>query len=490
MNGRQHLSPTVGSPSCTVLVVDDQPDFARGLARLIAGHFPEIVARTAGSGREALEILERDPVQLIITDLRMPEMSGTQLVSEAMRRQPGLSIVVLSAYGTIETAVEALRAGAYDFLTKPIEAEQLYRVVNKGLERNRLLTENQTLRSMLADITSMGELVGEGPAMQQLRRSIRTIARSDYNVLVRGESGTGKEMVASLIHRLSPRADKPLIVVDCPSIPDNLLESELFGYVKGAFTGADRDHQGLFTAAHGGTLHLDEIGDISTGVQTKLLRCLQSGEVRPVGAGTSRLVDVRVIASTNRDLEAGLQAKTFREDLYYRLNVLTLTLPPLRDRVEDIPLLVRHFLKNSCLELNLPEHHLSPEALQWMSSRPWPGTVRELQNFVRRMAVFCADGRIDRALVESLLPRTMAPPREPPENRDPSITDLVGLPYKDAKELVLDDFTRRYIHGLLRETKGNISEAARVSGLSRVALQKILLRLGTSAATFRQDTTD
>ena len=443
-------TPLASAPS--ILVVDDQPDFARGLARLITGHFPEIIARTAGSGREALDVLGRHEVQLIITDLRMPEMSGTQLVVEAMRRQPGVSIVVLSAYGTIETAVEALRAGAYDFLTKPIEAEQLYRVVNKGLERNRLLTENQTLRSMLADITNMGELVGEGPAIQQLRRSIRTIARSGYNVLVRGESGTGKEMVASLIHRLSARAEKPLIVVDCPSIPDNLLESELFGYVKGAFTGADRDHQGLFSAAHGGTLHLDEIGDISTTVQTKLLRCLQSGEVRPVGAGTSRLVDVRVIASTNRDLEAGLRDKSFREDLYYRLNVLTLTLPPLRDRVEDIPLLVRHFLKNTCLELNLPEPDLSSEALQWISARPWPGNVRELQNFVRRMAVFCADGKIDKALVESLHPGSTFSPKVGLGSDSMTATSLTGLPYKDAKELVLDDFTRHYVHGLLQET--------------------------------------
>jgi DNA-binding NtrC family response regulator len=280
-----------------------------------------------------------------------------------------------------------------------------------------------------------------------------------------------------------------LIVVDCPSIPDNLLESELFGYVKGAFTGADRDHQGLFSAAHGGTLHLDEIGDISTAVQTKLLRCLQSGEVRPVGAGTSRLVDVRVIASTNRDLEAGLKDKSFREDLYYRLNVLTLTLPPLRDRVEDIPLLVRHFLKTTCLELNLPEHDISPEALQSISSRPWPGNIRELQNFVRRIAVFCVDGKIDKELVAGLQPNTGPLPQTGIMPWLESFETLAGLPYKEAKEMVFDAFTRRYVHGLLQQTRGNISETARISGLSRVALQKILLRLGTSASNFRHEAT-
>jgi DNA-binding NtrC family response regulator len=484
MTGVNPLPPKPGEPA-TVLVVDDQHDFSRGLARLITGHYPDIVALTAESGKAALDLLGKHTVHLIITDLRMPEMSGTQLVSEAIRHQPGVSIVVLSAYGTIETAVEALRAGAYDFLTKPIETEQLFRVINKGLERNRLLTENRTLRSMLVGMTSLGELVGEGPAMLQLRRSIRTIARSGYNVLVRGESGTGKELVASLIHRLSPRAEKPFIVVDCPSIPDNLLESELFGYVKGAFTGADRDHQGLFSAAHGGTLHLDEIGDISTTVQTKLLRCLQSGEVRPVGAGSSRLVDVRVVASTNRDLEAGLRDKSFREDLYYRLNVLTLSLPSLRERVEDIPLLVRHFLRNACHELKLPEHSISPEALQWITSRSWPGNVRELQNFVRRMAVFCSDGMIDRQLVERLQPRTVAAPQPESAGHTGLFDPLTALSYKEAKETVLDDFTRRYVNDLLQHTGGNISEAARLSGLSRVALQKILLRLGTCASSFR-----
>ncbi len=469
----------------TVLIVDDQPDFARGLARLLSGHFPDVVALTANGGRAALELLERRAVHLVITDLRMPEMSGTELVAEALQRHPGLCVVVLSAYGTIETAVEALRAGAYDFITKPIEAEQLFRVVGKGLERNQLLTENRQLRSMLAGMTSLGELVGEGAAMQQLRRSIRTIAQSGYNVLVRGESGTGKELVASLIHRLSPRAERPFIVVDCPSIPDNLLESELFGHVKGAFTGADRDHKGLFLAAHGGTLHLDEIGDISTAVQTKLLRCLQSGEVRPVGAGASRLVDVRVIASTNRDLEAGMRDKSFREDLYYRLNVLTLTLPPLRERVEDIPILVRHFLKNACLELDLPEHEISAEALQWMILRPWPGNVRELQNFVRRMAVFCTEGTINVPLLERLQP-------QPAAASGGECAHLLGLdgqgamfPYKTAKELVLDDFTRRYVTCLLQQTRGNISEAARLSGLTRAALQKILARLGENASSFR-----
>ena len=298
-----------------IVIVDDEQDFARGLVRLVAGHFAGAQVEAALSGKEALRLLAQGPVQLIITDLRMPEMNGMQLLAEALKIQPDLSMVVLSAYGTIETAVEALRTGAYDFLTKPIEPEQLFRVVAKGLERSRLLEENCRLRQIVSLQDARGELVGEGPAMRKLRQTITAIAQSDYTVLIRGESGTGKELVARLIHRIGPRAAKPFLALNCPSIPETLLESELFGHVKGAFTGADKEHQGLFAATDTGTLHLDEIGDISPAIQTKLLRCLQNGEIRPVGSNDIRNVDVRVIASTNQDLEACLRAKTFREDL-------------------------------------------------------------------------------------------------------------------------------------------------------------------------------
>ena len=478
--------PVQRDASARLIVVDDEKDFALGLARLIRGRYPAMEVVTAHSGKEALELLASQGAQLVITDLRMPEMNGMQLIGEALKRVPNLCIVVLSAYGTIETAVEALHAGAYDFLTKPIEADQLFRVVEKGLERCRLLEENSRLRQILASKDDgRRDMVGEGPAMQQLRRTIAAIAQSDYNVLIRGESGTGKEVVAGLIHRSGARAAKPFISVDCPSIPENLLESELFGYVKGAFTGADRDHQGLFAAAQGGTLHLDEIGDINPVIQTKLLRCLQNGEVRPVGANRSFQVDVRIIASTNQDLEARIKDKTFREDLYYRLNVLSLTLPPLRERQEDIPLFALHVLKRTCLESGLEEKEMAPEVLRWLAARTWPGNVRELQNFVRRLTVFCPGPLIDLDLAQALLdggqesgPVAMAGRRALPSEAPPTA-------YKIAKEQVVDSFTRRYIDELLTATRGNVSEAARVSGLSRVALQKILGRLGDTAARYR-----
>jgi DNA-binding NtrC family response regulator len=463
-----------------IVIVDDEGDFARGLARLLGRRYPDAEVLAVQSGREALQLLAEKPVQLMITDLRMPEMTGMELLTQALGLQPELSMVVLTAYGTIETAVEALRAGAYDFLTKPIEPEQVFRVAAKGLERSRLLEENNRLRQILVRQEAGGELVGEGLAMRQLKQTIAAVAQSEYTVLVRGESGTGKELVARMVHHLGSRATKPFLAVNCPSIPENLLESELFGHVRGAFTGADRDHKGLFAAADKGTLHLDEIGDISPSVQTKLLRVMQDGEVRPVGSSKSSRVNVRVVASTNQDLEALIQAKTFREDLYYRLNVLTITLPPLRERVEDIPLLAGHFFRAACREMGLPEKEVDPKVLHWMAAHPWPGNVRELQNFVRRLTVFAATDRVDINLVNLVQQGGCVP----------VTAALVGSQgrigeYKAAKEEVLAAFTQSYVHDLLAQTKGNVSEAARVSGLSRVALQKILSRMGESAARFR-----
>ncbi len=481
-------APVSSEPATTkpatmrVLVVDDQQDFAHGLCRLISGRFEALEVAVAKSGSEALQLLAKQPVHLMITDLRMPEMSGMQLLEEALKLHPELSMVVLSAYGTIETAVQALQQGAYDFLTKPIEPEQLFRVVEKGLERSRLIEENNRLRQLLSRHDVHEEIIGAGPAMQQLKRSVAAIAQSDYTVLIRGESGTGKELVARLIHRMGPRSTKSFVAVDCPSIPENLLESELFGYVKGAFTGADRDHRGLFSAADKGTLHLDEIGDISPSVQTKLLRCLQNSEVRPVGSNQTCQVDVRVISSTNQDLEAGLQNKTFREDLYYRLNVLSVTLPPLRNRVEDIPLLALHFMRDICRQNHLPEKEISTEVLQWMAERSWPGNVRELENFIRRLTVFCPGELIDMPQVQAVLGGLVAPASFAAAGNQGQ-AEIVS--YKAAKEEVVSTFTRKYVRKLLDTTRGNVSEAARIAGLSRVALQKILARLGEDAADYR-----
>jgi DNA-binding NtrC family response regulator len=357
----------------------------------------------------------------------------------------------------------------------PVESEPLFLVVERGLERSRLLGENARLQELLSRHAGPNELVGESMAIRRLKDGVAAVAESDYTVLIRGESGTGKELVARTIHQLSKRSDKPLLTVNCPAIPDQLLESELFGHVRGAFTGADRDRKGIFVSADGGTLLLDEIGDISPGIQTKLLRALQEGEIRPVGASKPISVDVRILASTNQPLEEKIRENGFREDLYYRLNVLSLNVPALRDRREDIALLARFFLVTSCEEMEIKPKELTPEAVAYLTTKNWPGNVRELQNFIRRLAVFSSGESLEMAhvrLVESL------------DGEPGGEAQALGL-YKDAKEKVVSDFTKAYVGELLARVHGNVSEAARRSGLSRVALQKILKRLNVDACIYK-----
>lgn len=457
-----------------ILLVDDEIDFAMGLARLLGRKYPDELIIAAHSGEEALELLASQTIGLMVTDLNMPEIDGVELLRRAKEIHPDLSVVMLTAFGTVQTAVDALKIGAYDFLTKPVEPEALFQVVDRGLERSRLLGENDRLHELVARQCGAHELVGDSLAIRRLKEGIAAVAESDYTVLIRGESGTGKELVARTIHNLSGRRKKPLLTVNCPAIPDQLLESELFGHVKGAFTGADRDRKGIFVSANGGTLLLDEIGDVSPGIQTKLLRALQEGEVRPVGSSKSIPVDVRILASTNQPLEKKIKDGSFREDLYYRLNVLTLNVPALRERQGDVAVLAHHFLELACDEMKCASKRLSPEAVACLTTQEWPGNVRELQNFVRRLAVFTSAELLELAHVRLV------------EGLDTVTGEDNGLaPYKEAKEKIVDDFTRTYVEELLAAARGNVSEAARQSGLSRVALQKILKRLNIEARTFK-----
>ncbi|BDQ37161.1 Fis family transcriptional regulator [Pseudodesulfovibrio nedwellii] len=458
-----------------ILIVDDEKDFATGLARLLGRQYPDEHIMAVLSGPEAIAALENDVFGLMLTDLNMPSMDGVELLRRAREMHPDMSVVMLTAYGTVETAVDALKIGAYDFLTKPVEPKDLFQVVERGLERSRLLGENARLQELLAKQIGPNEFVGESSAIRRLKDGVAAVAESEYTVLIRGESGTGKELVARTIHQLSGRSRKPLLTVNCPAIPDQLLESELFGHVKGAFTGADRDHKGIFVSADGGTLLLDEIGDISPGIQTKLLRALQEGEIRPVGSSKTVPVDVRILASTNQPLEEKIKDGSFREDLYYRLNVLNLNVPALRDRNDDIAILARHFLTISCEEMKVNPKAMAPDAVAYLTTKNWPGNVRELQNFIRRLAVFSSSESLELVhlrLVEGL--------EGLPGDESQGLT-----PYKDAKEKVVDDFTRTYVEELLSGTRGNVSKAARQSGLSRVALQKILKRLDVNAGSFK-----
>lgn len=461
-----------------LLIVDDEADFGRGLARHVGNAFDNITVERAQSGQEALEKLNAFFPDVMLLDLHMPDMHGMEVLEEALRRTPELTVIVLTAHGTVETAVSSLKSGAWDFLTKPVRREDLLRCLAKACERSRLLGENKRLSSLMAQSDLNRMLVGDTPAMRRLKESIHVVASSNYTVLIRGESGTGKELVARSIHALSDRRQKPLSSVNCPAIPEQLLESELFGHIKGAFTGATATRKGIFADSSGSTLVLDEIGDIPLSIQTKLLRALQEGEVRPVGSSHALKVDTRIIAVTNQDLERKIRDGSFREDLFYRLNVLPLRIPSLRERRDDIPLLAGLFLSRTCREINVAEKSFSTGAMSILCRREWPGNVRELQNVVRRVALFCGG-----PVVEPVHLGFDGTSGEGGEWPGP-VAEATS--YKEAKSRLVDSFTRRYVTDLLKQNGGNVSETARVSGLERVSLQKILKRLDINPGLFRR----
>ena len=461
--------------SDAILVVDDETHFAKGVARLIQKGFPNHPVIVRASAAEALEALQERPCALMLTDVRMPGQDGFSLLEQALTLEPALTVVMLTGFGSVESAVKALKSGAYDFLTKPVDQDVLYRAVSKALDRAALARENRRLREVIDQGGPGQALIGESPAMRQLRGEIEAVAANDYSVLILGESGSGKELVARTIHRLSRRGQRTMVSLNCTAVPEQILESELFGHVRGAFTGAVKARQGLFLAADGSSLLLDEIGDMPVHIQPKLLRALQEKEVRPVGGSESIRVDARILASTNQRLDARMASGEFREDLFYRLNVLTVRVPSLRERARDIALLAMHFLERTCRELETGDKVFTPDALEALSARPWPGNVRELLNFVRRAAVFSSGPYITEAQVRLLDSQVKAP----------GAGSADFEPYLEAKERVIDDFTRTYILHLMERLKGNVTQAARLSGLERVSLQKILKRMGIDAAKFR-----
>lgn len=473
------MNKQLTSPS-TILLVDDEPDLLSGLKRSFAKRLPDVKVLTATSGDEALKIMAEREVSLVLMDIMMGDMDGLEVLDRIRISTPEQTVVLMTGYGTIELAVDAIRRGAWDFVTKPLELDTLTRILQKGLERSRLLEENKELRSRISSTGSLPELIGQSPPMQRLYTAIKTSAASEYTVLIRGASGTGKELCARAIHRLSPRSEKPFIMVNCPAIPENLLESELFGYAKGAFTGADKDHAGLFSQAEGGTLCLDEIGDIPVTLQTKLLRVLQEQEIKPLGATTSSRIDVRIIASTNADLEQKIAKGDFREDLYYRLEVLTLLMPSLVEITEDIPLLANHLLNKAGKELNSSVKSFSETALDPLFQHSWPGNIREMQNVIRRAVLFCSGSVIEERHLK------MGSSLTPPDTSLSHSQEQTIIPYKEAKENCLDSFTRQYVHQLLTQCNGNISQAARLSDLTRAALQKIIRRYDIDGNQFRQ----
>ncbi|MEW6664023.1 MAG: sigma-54 dependent transcriptional regulator [Thermodesulfobacteriota bacterium] len=456
-----------------LLIVDDEPDMLPLLKRTVAGEVHwEIL--TALSAKEALKILGSSPVDLLLLDIKMPEMDGMELLSLLKESGDSPTVVMMTAYGVIDLAVEAIRKGAYDFITKPLDDTRLILTLRKAMEYHRLRHENERLHRIIRTKGLFQDMVGDSPAMQRIFETIRMVAETDATVLITGESGTGKELVARAIHQRSLRKEQNFVPVNCPALPEHILETELFGYIKGAFTDAKQDKQGLFQEAEGGTLFLDEIGDLPINLQTKLLRVLQEKEIKPLGSPKSRKIDVRVLASTNRNLKEGMAQERFREDLYYRLNVISIHLPPLRERPEDIPLLAQHFLQRYCREYGKKTLSLVPDITEELIRNPWPGNVRELENTIRRAVILCrgsviGPADVSPAMDEKCLVRSPA--------RD--------LPYRDAKRQVLDAFNRGYLSGLLGDLQGNVTHAARKCGLERQAFQQLLRRYGIKSEDYR-----
>lgn len=462
----------------TLLIVDDEQDMLQLLKRSLE---PDLncAVRTAPSGQDALQILEREPVDLALLDIKMPGMNGMELLDRIRSSHPRLTVVMMTAHGCIETAVKAIKMGAYDFITKPFDHEALVLSLTKALERSRLLRENSRLQRHIQEHEAFQNLVGRSAAMQQVFEAVQMVAKTDLTVLITGESGTGKEMTARAIHALSDRRSYAFVSVNCPTVPENILESELFGYRKGAFTHACQNKIGLFQEAHGGTIFLDEIGDITTSIQTKLLRVLQEKEIKPLGDTKSVRVDVRVIASTNRNLPERIKQGEFREDLFYRLNVLPIVMPPLRERRDDIPLLVDHLVKKHCLKLNRPEKTASADLMECFLRAPWEGNVRELENVVIRGILFAPDTEI-RPEDVGMCGGGKA--------RERTVQDVsASLQYREAKEEVLNRFHADYIGGLLSRTRGNVSQAARLCGLERQALQQLMRRYSIRSDDFRSE---
>ena len=465
-----------------LLIVDDEKDLLILLRKVLAKKCDCDVA-IAGSGREALEKITSWHPDVIMTDIVMPDMDGLKLLDKVIELDRTISVVIMTGYGTIEMAVTALKNGAYDFLEKPFDNSKIGLIIQRAFERTQLLRENLQLHKELQRNDRPTEFIGKSVPLRRAIDLLTRLGQSDATVLIRGESGTGKEVAARTIHQMSKRGKRKMVTVNCPALPEQILESELFGYVKGAFTGADRDKDGLFLEAAGSTILLDEIADIPVSLQTKLLRVLQEKEIQPLGQTSTVKVDVRVLASTNQDLEAKIAKGEFREDLFYRLNVMTVTMPSLAEMQEDIPLLALHFFNIYVEEYERAGMELSPEALQCLERREWKGNVRELQNRINR-AVLLTPANI-------ITPGDLLSPEELAEddsshNAGAEVPVCVHrLPYSEAKEEVMSYFTSTYLKRALTMSSGNVSAAARESGLGRQSFQRLMQRFHIQSQSFR-----
>ncbi|MBT3343438.1 MAG: sigma-54-dependent Fis family transcriptional regulator [Gemmatimonadetes bacterium] len=449
-----------------ILVVDDEVDLAASCTRLLDSR--GYGTGVAASAEEALEILSTEDFQLVLTDLKMPGMGGMELLRKVREASPEIQVLMMTAYSTVEDAVEAMRLGAVDFVPKPFTPDHLLIVIEKALEKRTLRRENQSLKDQLSRHYSFDNIIGKSSAMTQIFESIKKIAETDISVLITGASGTGKELIARSIHANSKRSSGPFVPINCGALPENLVESEIFGFEKGAFTSAARPKPGLLEEAHGGTFFLDEIGELPPSLQVKFLRVLEDGRFRRLGSNQEREVNVRLVCATNRNLEQVVDEGEFREDLYYRINTFPIHLPPLRERRDDIALLADHYLHVYSQKNGMNLATISPEAMDLLMGSEWRGNVRELQNVIERALVLASDDVVQ------------------PEDLPPSVKKSEGtsagdhpefyldLPFKDAKEHLIEDFEKRYIVEVLKSFKGNISRSAEHSGIDRRSLHRLL----------------
>ena len=444
---------TIRKPA-RLLLVDDDPGLLKLLGmRLVSDGYSVL---TAESGPEALRTLSRDKVDLVVSDLRMDEMDGLQLFSEIQKVQPGMPVIILTAHGSIPDAVAATQQGVFSFLTKPVDKDALYKAIDDALEQSAPTTDERWRQA----------IVTRSPLMERLLEQAGMVAQSDVSVLINGQSGTGKEIVAQAIHNASPRRDKPFVAINCGALPEQLLESELFGHARGAFTGAVSNREGLFQAAEGGTLFLDEIGDMPVALQVKLLRVLQERKVRPLGSNRDIDIDVRIISATHRDLPKAMARGEFREDLFYRLNVVNLKIPPLAERTEDIPLLANHLLRQSADRHKPFVRAFSTDAMKRLMAAKWPGNVRQLVNVIEQCVALTSSPVISDALVEQAL-----------EGENTALPTFV-----EAR----NQFELNYLRKLLQITKGNVTHAARMAGRNRTEFYKLLSRHELDANDFKE----
>jgi two-component system response regulator HydG len=455
------------SEAATLLVADDDPAVRQSLERMLLREGYTVVL--APDGQAAMERLRAGGIDLVLSDLRMPGLTGLELLREVKAVSPDLDVIMLTAFGTVEEAVRAMKDGAVDFLTKPFQRAQLIRVIRKALERRALIQENKALQQRLDDLLGQGAIIGVSPAFRRTMTLVDQVANSSATVLIHGESGTGKELFARAIHDRSPRRDGPFIAVNCAALPETLLESELFGYEKGAFTGAAARKEGRFELADGGTLFLDEVADLSPVTQPKILRVLQEGEFERVGATRTIRVDVRIVAASNQDLATLVKEKRFREDLYYRLNVINVTAPPLRDRRGDVAVLAQHFLRLYGAKNNRRLEGFDDDALRCLEAYQWPGNVRELENVVERAVVLARGTTVALTdLPENIADRSVMLDRDaegPAGDDEPAAGAVPEGYFKIRVGTSLAEVEQRLLEETLRLTKGNKTLAAKVLGI-------------------------